>query len=122
MRTLLSRATQVDPSFNVGLGLVVIIAVAEIFAVTSYYVGRSRPPRDPAQALTTTVPPSMSVGPALRGVRRRQSRRPSPGPRLLLFQPRQWHRRRLRRLLPPKRWPRRRRLLLSINYCEKAPS
>jgi hypothetical protein len=36
MRTLLSRATRVDPSFNVGLGLVVIIAVAEIFAVTSY--------------------------------------------------------------------------------------
>jgi hypothetical protein len=37
MRTLLSRATQVDPSFNVGLGLVVILALAEIFAVTSYY-------------------------------------------------------------------------------------
>ena len=40
MRTLLSRATQVDPSFNVGLGLVVILALAEIFAVTSYYVSR----------------------------------------------------------------------------------
>jgi tetratricopeptide (TPR) repeat protein len=55
MRTLLSRATQVDPSFNVGLGLVVIIAVAEIFAVTSYYVGRIRPARSPAQAVATTV-------------------------------------------------------------------
>jgi len=55
MRTLLSRATQVDPSFNVGLGLVVIIAVAEIFAVTSYYVGRIRPARTPAQAVATTV-------------------------------------------------------------------
>jgi len=55
MRTLLSRATQVDPSFNVGLGLVVLIAVAEIFAVTSYYVGRIRPARSPTQAVATTA-------------------------------------------------------------------
>lgn len=55
MRTLLSRATQIDPSFNVGLGLVVIIAVAEIFAVTSYYIGRMRPGRTPTQAVATTV-------------------------------------------------------------------
>jgi tetratricopeptide (TPR) repeat protein len=55
MRTLLSRATQVDPSFNVGLGLVVILAVAEIFAVTSYYVGRIQPGRMPPQAVTTTI-------------------------------------------------------------------
>ena len=55
MRTLLSRATQVDPSFNVGLGLVVIIAVAEIFAVTSYYVGRIRPARTSMPAVASTV-------------------------------------------------------------------
>ena len=55
MRTLLSRATQVDPSFNIGLGLVVILALAEIFAVTSYYVGRVRPVRTPAQAVATTI-------------------------------------------------------------------
>ena len=55
MRTLLSRATQVDPSFNVGLGLVVILALAEIFAVTSYYIGRGRPVRTPAPAVATTV-------------------------------------------------------------------
>ena len=55
MRTLLSRATQVDPSFNVGLGLVVILALAEIFAVTSYYIGRVRPVRTPAQAVATTI-------------------------------------------------------------------
>ena len=36
MRTLLSRATQIDPSFNVGLGLVVILAVVEIFAATGH--------------------------------------------------------------------------------------
>jgi len=56
MRTLLSRATQVDPSFNVGLGLVLILAVAEIFAVTSYYMGRIRPARTTVQAVATTVP------------------------------------------------------------------
>jgi tetratricopeptide (TPR) repeat protein len=55
MRTLLSRTTQVDPSFNVGLGLVVIIAVAEFFAVTSYYVSRSRPGPTPAQIVATSV-------------------------------------------------------------------
>jgi tetratricopeptide (TPR) repeat protein len=55
MRTLLSRATQVDPSFNVGLGLVVILALAQIFAVTSYYIGRVRPVPTPAQAVATTV-------------------------------------------------------------------
>jgi tetratricopeptide (TPR) repeat protein len=55
MRTLLSRATQVDPSFNVGLGLVVILAVVEIFAVTSYYIGRVRSVRPSMQAIATTV-------------------------------------------------------------------
>jgi hypothetical protein len=69
MRTLLSRATQVDPSFNVGLGLVVILAVAEIFAVTSYYIGRVGPVRTPAQAVATTItrpmaPPISTPAPA----------------------------------------------------------
>ena len=55
MRTLLSRATQVDPSFNVGVGLVVILALAQIFAVTSYYIGRIRHVPAPAHAVATTV-------------------------------------------------------------------
>jgi tetratricopeptide (TPR) repeat protein len=55
MRTLLSRATQVDPSFNVGLGLVVILALAEMFAVASYYVGKVRPVPTAAQAVATTI-------------------------------------------------------------------
>jgi tetratricopeptide (TPR) repeat protein len=55
MRTLLSRATQVDPSFNVGLGFVVILAVAEIFALTSYYIGRARPARTPPEGVATTI-------------------------------------------------------------------
>jgi tetratricopeptide (TPR) repeat protein len=69
MRTLLSRATQVDPSFNVGLGLVLILALAEIFAVTSYYVGGGRPVRTPPQAVATTIarpaaPPVSTPAPA----------------------------------------------------------
>jgi tetratricopeptide (TPR) repeat protein len=55
MRTLLSRATQVDPTFSVGLGLVVILAMAEIFAATSYYVGRLQARRTPAQAVVTSI-------------------------------------------------------------------
>ncbi|MBO0695493.1 MAG: hypothetical protein J2P56_05255 [Verrucomicrobia bacterium] len=57
MRTLLSRATQVDPSFNVGLGLVVILAVAEIGAVTSYYLGRVRTAQSSTQTVATSVAP-----------------------------------------------------------------
>src|SRR5436305_13018169 len=64
MRTLLSRATQIDPSFNVGLGLVVILAVVEIFAATSYYLGRVRAARTPAQAVATRVAPRPVAPPA----------------------------------------------------------
>jgi tetratricopeptide (TPR) repeat protein len=69
MRTLLSRATQIDPSFNVGLGLVVILAVAEIFAVTSYYVGRARAAQTSTQTVATTIarpaaPPVSTPAPA----------------------------------------------------------
>jgi tetratricopeptide (TPR) repeat protein len=55
MRTLLSRATQVDPSFNVGVGLVAILAVVEILAATSYYFGRIRLARTSAQAVVTSA-------------------------------------------------------------------
>src|SRR6266487_2879218 len=55
MRTLLSRATQPDPSFRVGLGLVIILAVAEICAGTFYYVGRVRTARTSAQAVAASV-------------------------------------------------------------------
>jgi tetratricopeptide (TPR) repeat protein len=67
MRTLLSRATQADPSFNIGLGLVVILAIAEIFAATYYYIGRLRTARMSAQAVAATLAPppaSSSVTPA----------------------------------------------------------
>src|SRR6266436_2932069 len=55
MRTLLSRAIRVDPSFHIGLGLIVILAVAEIFFTTSYYVGRARAARASAQAVAGTI-------------------------------------------------------------------
>jgi tetratricopeptide (TPR) repeat protein len=55
MRTLLSRAIQIDPSFHVALGVIVILATAEVFFATSYYVGRARANRVSAQAATATV-------------------------------------------------------------------
>jgi tetratricopeptide (TPR) repeat protein len=58
MRTLLSRAIQIDPSFHVGLGVIVILAIAEVFFATSYYVGRARANRVSAQAVTATVAPA----------------------------------------------------------------
>jgi tetratricopeptide (TPR) repeat protein len=62
MRTLLSRAIQIDPSFHVALGLVVILGVAEIFFGTSYYVGRARANRVLPQAIANTIarPPAAS--------------------------------------------------------------
>jgi len=55
MRSLLSRATQADTSFSVGLGLIVILAVAEICAATFYYVDRARAARASAQAVTAAL-------------------------------------------------------------------
>src|SRR5947208_13157706 len=71
MRTLLSRAIRVDPSFHIGLGLIVILAVAEIFFATSYYVGRARAARASAQGVAATIArvaapsiPSQTAAPA----------------------------------------------------------
>jgi tetratricopeptide (TPR) repeat protein len=55
MRTLLSRAIQIDPSFRAALGVLVILAIAEVFFATSYYVGRARANRVSAQAVTATI-------------------------------------------------------------------
>ena len=55
MRSLFSRATQADTSFSIGLGLIVILAVAEIFAATFYYIGRARAARASAQAIAATL-------------------------------------------------------------------
>jgi hypothetical protein len=55
MRTLLSRTIQIDPSFHVALGVIVVLAIAEVFFATSYYVGRARANRLSSQAITATV-------------------------------------------------------------------
>src|SRR5438094_9575641 len=55
MRTLLSRAIQVDPTFHIGLSLIVILALVEIFAATSYSVGRTRAARVSAPSVAATV-------------------------------------------------------------------
>src|SRR4029450_5184037 len=63
MRSLLSRATQADTSFSIGLGLIVILAVAEIFAATFYYIGRARAARASAQAIAPPLlrPPTTAA-------------------------------------------------------------
>jgi len=55
MRTLLSRAIQIDPSFHVALGVIVIIAMVQVFFATSYYVGRARANHVSAQAVTAAI-------------------------------------------------------------------
>jgi tetratricopeptide (TPR) repeat protein len=55
MRTLLSRAIQIDPGFHVALGLIVILGVAELFFGASYYVGRARANRVSPQAIANTI-------------------------------------------------------------------
>src|SRR5438067_4676815 len=64
MRTLLSRAIQVDPTFHIGLSLIVILAIVEIFAATSYYVGRTRAAGDSAPSVAATVTRAPTVLPA----------------------------------------------------------
>ena len=64
MRTLLSRAIQIDPSFHVALGLIAILGVAEIFFGTSYYVGRVRANRVSAQAIANTIALPQAASPA----------------------------------------------------------
>src|SRR5262245_22895158 len=64
MRTLLSRANQIDPIFHVALGVIVTLAIAEVFFATSYYVGRARANRVAAQAVTTTIARAPAVSSA----------------------------------------------------------
>jgi len=68
MRTLLSRSIQIDPSFHIALGVLVIFAIAQAFFATSYYVGRARANRVSAQAVTATIAhtpaPSSASAPA----------------------------------------------------------
>ena len=55
MRTLLSRAIQIDPSFHVALGVIITLAIAEVFFATSYFVGRARANSISAQGFTAAI-------------------------------------------------------------------
>ncbi len=67
MRTLFSRAIQIDPSFHLALGVLVVFGVTEVFFATSYYVGRARVNRASAQPVTATIahaPATSALAPA----------------------------------------------------------
>jgi tetratricopeptide (TPR) repeat protein len=89
MRTLLSRATQADTSFSVGLGLIIILAVAEIFAATFYYIERARAARASAHAVAATLArptaPAVSTatGPPLAQPDQSPAAAPTPLPSLV---------------------------------------
>ena len=55
MRTLFSRSIQIDPSFHAALGVIVVVAIAELFFATSYYVGRARANRISAQPAAVPI-------------------------------------------------------------------
>jgi len=63
MRTLLSRIIQIDPSFHVALGFIVILGIAEIFFATSFYVARARANRVSAQAIASTIARPVAASP-----------------------------------------------------------
>jgi tetratricopeptide (TPR) repeat protein len=51
MRILFSRARPADPNFAIGLGLIMTLAAAEVFAATFYYLGRMRAARTSSQSV-----------------------------------------------------------------------
>jgi tetratricopeptide (TPR) repeat protein len=53
MRIVFSRAKAADPNFAIGLGLIVTLAVAEIFAATFYYLNHMQATRASGQAVAT---------------------------------------------------------------------
>jgi hypothetical protein len=55
MRILLSGATHSDRNFSVGLGLVVILAAAEIFSASFYYISRIRAGGTSVQSVAATI-------------------------------------------------------------------
>ncbi len=63
MRTLLSRAIQIDPSFHVALGVLVALAIAEVFFAASYYVGRARANHVSVPAITPPVARAPAASP-----------------------------------------------------------
>ena len=82
MRTLFSRAIQIDPSFHIALGVLVIFAIAEVFFATSYYVGRARANRVAAQPVMPAIAhaPATSAASALAPAAAQPSVSPATAP------------------------------------------
>jgi hypothetical protein len=87
MRTLLSRAIQIDPSFHVALGVIVCLAVAEVFFATSYYVGRARANRVSTQAITAPVARAPAASSASASAPAQAATQPSVPPAAAVISP-----------------------------------
>ena len=85
MRILFSRAEQPDWSFNVGLGLVAVLAAAEIFGASFYYIGRLSAARRSAQpVVAVTARPVPAAAPeSIRPGVAPENATPSPAPSLV---------------------------------------
>src|SRR5438552_2431521 len=64
MRILLSRAAHADKNFSIALGLLLILAAAEILSASFYYIGRIRAAGNSAQPAIATMERHVPASPA----------------------------------------------------------
>ena len=64
MRILLSRAAHADKNFSIALGLLLILAAAEILSASFYYIGRIRAVQTSAQPAIATMERHVPASPA----------------------------------------------------------
>src|SRR5947208_2721319 len=86
MRTLLSRAVHADKNFSIALGLLLILAAAEMLSASFYYIIRTRTTNASVQSVTAAViaRPSASATPGTIGPAVSQpAAAPSPAPSLV---------------------------------------
>src|SRR5438477_8590588 len=86
MRTLLSRAAHADKNFSIALGLLLILAAAEMLSASFYYIIRTRTTNASVQSVTAAViaRPSASATPGTIGPAVSQpAAAPSPAPSLV---------------------------------------
>src|SRR5436190_19054727 len=55
MRILLSRAAHADKKFSIALGLLLILAAAEILSASFYYISRTRATKSSVQSVSSAV-------------------------------------------------------------------
>src|SRR5437899_12644804 len=86
MRILLSRAVHADKNFSIALGLLLILAAAEMLSASFYYIIRTRTTNASVQSVTAAViaRPSASATPGTIGPEVSQpAAAPSPAPSLV---------------------------------------